>query len=52
MGFGEGSTSALELDAGTARQVAKIVDLVRDVLGSDVLGAWLTGSAVAGGLRP
>lgn len=33
-------------------QTGRIVDLVRDVLGPDALGAYLHGSAVLGGLRP
>ncbi len=33
-------------------QIEDIVRLVRDVLGADVLGAYLHGSAVLGGLRP
>lgn len=35
-----------------AAQLDRIVDLVREVLGSDALGAYLFGSIVAGGLRP
>jgi streptomycin 3"-adenylyltransferase len=33
-------------------QIDDIVRVVRDVLGSDVIGAYLHGSAVLGGLRP
>ena len=33
------------------RQLGRVVDLVRDVLGPDVAGAYLFGSAVLGGLR-
>jgi streptomycin 3"-adenylyltransferase len=33
-------------------QAAAVVAIVRDVLGKDVLGAYLHGSAVLGGLRP
>lgn len=33
-------------------QVDEIVRLVRDVLGNDIIGAYLHGSAVLGGLRP
>ncbi len=33
-------------------QIDRIVTLVRDVLGQDVIGAYLHGSAVLGGLRP
>ncbi len=33
-------------------QIDQIVDLVRDVLGEDAVGAYLHGSAVLGGLRP
>ena len=40
------------LDARDRAQLAGVVDLVRGVLGDDVVGAWLYGSAVAGGLRP
>lgn len=45
-------TGALELDPAAAGQVRQVVDLVRDVLDREVVGAWLAGSAVAGGLRP
>ncbi len=34
------------------RQADAVLGLVRDVLGSDVIGAYLHGSAVLGGLRP
>lgn len=50
--MGEAPTSAHELDPGARRQLRQVVDLVREVLGRDVVGAWLAGSAVAGGLRP
>ena len=33
-------------------QLAALLDIVRDVLGRTVIGAYLYGSAVAGGLRP
>jgi predicted nucleotidyltransferase len=33
-------------------QLDRVVTLVRDVLGTDVVGAYLFGSAVLGGLRP
>jgi streptomycin 3"-adenylyltransferase len=35
-----------------ARQLERVVELVREVLGPDVLGVYLFGSAVLGGLRP
>jgi streptomycin 3"-adenylyltransferase len=50
--MGRNPASAHELDPDARRQVRQVVDLVRDVLGPDVVGAWLGGSAVAGGLRP
>jgi predicted nucleotidyltransferase len=34
------------------KQLGRVVALVRDVLGPDVVGAYLFGSAVLGGLRP
>jgi predicted nucleotidyltransferase len=34
------------------QQLARVVALVRDVLGPDVVGAYVFGSAVLGGLRP
>ena len=34
------------------RAVARVVDRAREVLGADLLGAYLHGSAVLGGLRP
>lgn len=44
--------SAIELPAGVpVAQVADVVDAVAETLGADVLGVWLYGSAVAGGLR-
>jgi streptomycin 3"-adenylyltransferase len=36
----------------TERQLAAVLALVADVLGSDLVGAYLHGSAVLGGLRP
>ena len=33
-------------------QTARVVDIVRTVLGADLLGAYLYGSSVQGGLRP
>jgi streptomycin 3"-adenylyltransferase len=48
----EDLASALELGAADARQVRRVVELTGEVLGPDVVGAWLAGSAVAGGLRP
>jgi predicted nucleotidyltransferase len=35
-----------------ARQLERVVELVCEVLGPDVLGVYLFGSAVLGGLRP
>jgi predicted nucleotidyltransferase len=40
------------LNATESRQVQSILQLVDDVFGGDVLGAYLHGSAVLGGLRP
>jgi streptomycin 3"-adenylyltransferase len=40
------------LDAPSEAQLERVVGLVRDALGDDALGAYLYGSAVAGGLRP
>lgn len=37
---------------GDRRQLDRVVRLVRDVLGPDLVGAYLFGSATAGGLRP
>ncbi len=34
------------------RQLERVADLVRDILGPDAIGAYLLGSAVLGGLRP
>ena len=42
----------VNLDAGTQAQLDHVVRLVRGVLGDDVIGLWLYGSAVLGGLRP
>jgi predicted nucleotidyltransferase len=39
-------------DSLEIEQVDQVVALVRDVLGPDVVGAYLHGSAVLGGLRP
>lgn len=36
----------------TEPQIAEVLALVGEVLGPDVLGAYLHGSAVLGGLRP
>ena len=33
------------------RQLGRVVDLLREVLGPDVVGAYLFGSAVIGGLQ-
>jgi predicted nucleotidyltransferase len=35
-----------------AEQVAQVLDGVEEVLGSEIVGAYLYGSAVRGGLRP
>ena len=40
------------LNSTESGQVQSILQLVDDVLGGDVLGAYLHGSAVLGGLRP
>jgi streptomycin 3"-adenylyltransferase len=45
------ANATARLDPPTARQLEAVVALVREVLGADVLGAWLAGSAVAGELR-
>ena len=37
---------------GSVSQADEVVRLVRHVLGSAVIGAYLNGSAVLGGLRP
>jgi streptomycin 3"-adenylyltransferase len=42
----------VRLDAADRAQLARVVDLTRDVLGADLTGAYLFGSAVVGGLRP
>ena len=42
----------MRLDAADAAQLARVVDLTRDVLGADLAAAYLFGSAVLGGLRP
>jgi len=42
----------LTLDVRTETQLDHVVDLVRRVLGTDVVGVWLYGSAVIGGLQP
>ena len=34
------------------QQLARVVALVRDVLGPNAVGAYLFGSAVLGGLKP
>ena len=49
--MGEDLTSGLQLDPGVRRQIGMVTELVRQTLGPDVVGAWLAGSAVAGGLR-
>jgi predicted nucleotidyltransferase len=40
------------LDGEDAHQLERVVELVREVLGPDLRGAYLFGSAVLGGLRP
>ena len=40
------------LDPADARQLDRVVGSVRDVLSGDLLGLYLTGSAVRGGLKP
>jgi predicted nucleotidyltransferase len=40
------------MQEGDRQQLARIVGLVSDVLGRNVVGAYLFGSAVGGGLRP
>jgi predicted nucleotidyltransferase len=42
----------VRLDAADAAQLARVVDLARDVLGAHLAAAYLFGSAVLGGLRP
>lgn len=39
-------------DDALTQQLDRIVDAIRDVLADDALGAYLYGSALAGGLRP
>ncbi|MDH4104096.1 MAG: aminoglycoside adenylyltransferase family protein [Thermoleophilia bacterium] len=40
------------MDESDRRQLDRVVALVRDVIGSNTVGAYLFGSAVVGGLRP
>ena len=40
------------LDASSRQQIDSVVSLVRDVLGDDLVGVYLYGSAVVGGLKP
>lgn len=40
------------MEEGDRQQVDRVVALVRDVIGSNVVGAYLLGSAAFGGLRP
>jgi streptomycin 3"-adenylyltransferase len=40
------------MDEGERRQVETVVGLARAMLGDALVGVWLHGSAVAGGLRP
>lgn len=42
----------MQLEAADAAQLARVVDLTRNVLGADLAAAYLFGSAVLGGLRP
>ena len=42
----------MRLDAADRAQLTRVVDLTRDVLGADLVAAYLFGSAVLGGLRP
>lgn len=44
--------STLAEDGSTGEQVGRVVELVRATLGADLLGMYLYGSAVDGGLRP
>jgi streptomycin 3"-adenylyltransferase len=44
--------SAAVSRAPSQEQLDQIMALVRDVLGPDLVGAYLVGSAVLGGLRP
>jgi predicted nucleotidyltransferase len=41
-----------EMDKATAAQVDAVTGMVRDLLGGDLLAAYLFGSAVEGGLKP
>lgn len=43
---------AAAYDAASEPQIAQDLALVREVLGSDLVGAYLYGSSVLGGLRP
>jgi hypothetical protein len=48
-----GVTRAHEsLEIGPGEQVDQVLSLVREILGTDVVGAYLHGSAVLGALRP
>jgi predicted nucleotidyltransferase len=42
----------VDLDPRTRTQIHAVVDLVRRILGNDLVAAYLSGSAVLGGLRP
>lgn len=42
----------LALDETAREQIAAVLEALRDVLGPDLVGAYLHGSAVLGGLRP
>jgi streptomycin 3"-adenylyltransferase len=41
-----------ETDDATAAQIDKVTGMVRDLLGGDLIAAYLFGSAVEGGLKP
>ena len=45
-------TPSLACEPRSRDQIAAAIDIVRNVLGDTALGAYLYGSAVAGGLRP
>jgi len=45
-------TSLRAVAAGAQAQLDHVVHLIRGVLGDEVVGVWLYGSAVLGGLRP
>ncbi len=41
-----------DMDEATVDQLRAVLEIVRDQLGSDMIAAYLSGSAVGGGLRP